>query len=191
MVSNYNECSLDELLMLVRERDDGAFSELVLRYTPLVNKLSLGFVSAVYTYDEAFSDSCVALHRAAVSYDTEKKGITFGLYARICIYRRLCDSTARLTREDGLFDKEVDPECLSDGTNIESKLVGRERMQRYLSTAHSLLSDYEYRVFLLYIEGESTSSIAEKLGKTPKSVDNAKARIFKHLRSVSDLFSDI
>lgn len=189
-MNSYANINLNELILLVRQRDDAAFSELVSRYGPLINSISSGFINHTYNYDEAFADSCVALHRAAMSYDLEQTDVTFGLYARICIYRRLSDSAVRTARY-GMRVEEVDVDSFSDGTNIESRIVGRERMQKYLDGVRSLLSDYEYRVFLLYIEGESTASIAEKLGKTAKSVDNAKARMFKHLRRERALFSDV
>lgn len=190
-MNSYANIDLIELILLVRKRDDAAFSELVSRYGPLINSISSGFVSPTFSYDEAFSDSCVALHRAAMSYDLEQTEVTFGLYARICIYRRLCDGAVRISRHDIINADDVDVDSFSDGTNIESHIVGRERMREYLDKVRLLLSDYEYRVFLLYIEGESTASIAEKLGKTSKSVDNAKARMFKHLRRESALFSDV
>ena len=191
-MNSYADLDLNELILLVRDRSDAAFSELLFRYGPLINSISSGFITSSFSFDEAFSDSCVALHKAAMSYDLKQNDVTFGLYARICIYRRLCDSTARFQRsEKSVRIEELDVDRLSDGTNIESRIVGRERMREYLNRVRSILSDYEYRVFLLYIEGESTASIAEKLGKSSKSVDNAKARMLKHLRRESALFSDV
>lgn len=191
-MNSYADLDLNELILLVRDKSDAAFSELLFRYGPLINSISSGFITSSFSFDEAFSDACVALHKAAMSYDLMQTEVTFGLYARICIYRRLCDTVARFQRnEKAVRIEEVDVDRLSDGTNIESRIVGRERMQEYLSRVRSILSDYEYQVFLLYIEGESTASIAKKMGKTSKSVDNAKARMLKHLRRESALFSDV
>ena len=190
-MNSYTDFKLEELLVCVHSHDDAAFSELLGRYTPLITGVARGFVSSVFSYDEAFADACVAFHKAAMSFDLKKEGITFGLYARICIYRRLYDTVEKLARHNQFIGDDIDVDNLSDGKNIESRIVGRERMQEYLQKARSVLSDYEYRVFLLYIEGDSTAVIAEKLEQTSKSVDNAKARMFKSLRKFSDLFSDI
>ena len=50
-------------------------------------------------------------------------------------------------------------------------------------TQRYLLSDYEYSVLLLHIQGYKTAAIAKVLGRTAKSVDNAKSRLFRHLRA--------
>lgn len=186
-----NDAVLFSLICSAKENDDAAFSALVERYAPMMNKVILSFSDSRFRYDEAFSEACYALHRAALSYDISRSDdVTFGLYAKICIYRRLCDFVEKLGREVGVA-ADVDVESLSADSNIEQRLVGRERMAEYLKKARGLLSEYEYRVFLLYINGESTAEIADKLGKDIKSVENAKSRMLRHLRAESDIFSDV
>lgn len=181
---------INSLVLLVRVGDDGAFSEIVSLYTPMINKVISGFSDPSVSYDEAFSEACVALHRAAMSYDLSRTGeVTFGLYARICVYRRVCDLYEKSAREVPIAD--VDVYSIPGGVNIEQRLVGRERMREYMQKAKGLLSEYEFSVFKLYIEGYSTREIADKVQKSAKSVENAKSRMLKHLREESDIFSDI
>ena len=184
----YKECQTSELIALIRTLDDGAFSELVSRYTPMLGRVVSGFVNRNILYDEAFSEACVALHRAAMSYDIGRSEVTFGLYAQICVYRRLCDLAARESK--GVEISDTDVNLLYTQPNIESRLVGRERMREYLKKARTLLSEYEYRIFLCYVNGESTAEIARKLGKSSKSVENAKSRMLKKLREGSNIFAD-
>ena len=190
-MESYNDAVLFSLISLAKENDDAAFSELIERYTPMMNKVIASFYDSRFRYDEAFSEACYALHRAAISYDLSRSDdVTFGLYAKICIHRRLCDFVEKLGREVGVT-VDVDVENLSTDSNIEQRIVGRERMAEYLKKARGLLSEYEYRVFMLYINGDSTAEIAKKLGKDVKSVENAKSRMLRHLRSESDIFSDV
>lgn len=178
------------LIHAARERDDEAFSELVRRYTPMINKVISGFLNSELRYDEAFSEACYALHRALLSYDDGMSdNVTFGLYSRICIYRRLCDFTSTAKKKIPVVDYDVELVCA--GVNVEQRIVGRERMEEYLAKARKVLSEYEYRVFLMYIEGDTTQEIAKKLEKSNKSVENAKSRMLKHLREESGLFTDI
>ena len=115
----------NSLIELVRLGDDGAFSSLVSLYTPMMNKVISGFVNPVLRYDEAFSEACVALHRAAMSYDLSRSGeVTFGLYARICVYRRVYDLAEKSAKYNAVADFDV--ELLSSESNIEQNLVGRE-----------------------------------------------------------------
>lgn len=190
MMIEYKDMELDALISMSREHDDGAFSELVFRYTPMINKVISGFLNSDFRYDEAFSEACFSLHRAVMSYDVGMSdNITFGLYSRICVYRRMCDFVSEIKKNVPIVDCDV--ELVSSENNIEQRIVGRERMSKYLDKARSVLSDYEYRVFLMYIEGDTTSEIANKLGKNTKSIENAKSRMLKHLREESDMFSDI
>lgn len=178
------------LIELVQAGDDAAFSRLVSLYTPMMNKVISGFVNSLVRYDEAFSEACVALHRAAMSYDLSRSPeVTFGLYARICVYRRVCDLLEKSRRHTPVVDMDV--ELISAESNIEQRLVGRERMSMFIERAREVLSEYEYSVFMLYIEGYSTAEISEKLGRDHKSVENAKSRMLKHLREESDIFSDV
>ena len=180
----------NSLIEMVRAGDDAAFSRLVSLYTPMMNKVISGFVNPPFRYDEAFSEACVALHRAAMSYDLSRSSdVTFGLYARICVYRRVCDLLEKCTRHTPIVDMDV--ELISAESNIEQRLVGRERMSMFVERARGVLSEYEYSVFTLYIEGYSTAEMAEKLGRDQKSVENAKSRMLKHLREENDIFSDI
>ena len=168
------------LIVSVQGKDDAAFSELVSRYTPMINKVISEVSGTSLHTDEAFAEACVALHRAAMSYDTSKTEVTFGLYARICVYRRLCDLVGKRKRDEIFV--ELDADKLAVESSVESRLVGKERMQGALSFARSVLSEYEYQVLLLYLQGYSTAAIAEELSKSAKSVDNAKARMIKRLR---------
>ena len=182
--------SVLELIAAARLHDDAAFSELLSRYTPMINKVIGGFSAFAFRFDEAFSEACVAFHRAVLSYDISRSSdVTFGLYARICVYRRLCDLSEKNAKEVSIVDLDVDR--ISGGSNIEQRLVGRERMSEYLSKARGVLSEYEYQVFILYIDGYSAEEISEKVSKDVKSVQNAKSRIFKRLRQVCDIFSDV
>jgi len=180
--------SLNELILLVREKNDAAFAELISRYAPMMNKVASGFTCRNLSQDELFSEACVALHRAALSYDLLRVDVTFGLYSKICVYHRLCDVIAKEDKVDYISD--IDINTLSESENVESNLEMRERIDEYLRVARGMLSDYEYRVFIAFIDGESNREIAKKLGKDVKSIENAKARVLKRLRG-SDVFRHI
>ena len=184
------QAKVNELLIRVKQRDDAAFALVLTEYTPMLNKLISGFQNPLVSYDEAFSEASVALHRAAMSYDTENKSVTFGLYAKICVYRRLCDLYEKLAKSN-TNTEYLDVDAIAVYSNVEARIVAIERMREYLSRARGKLSDYEYQVLLLYIEGCDTRTIAEKLTKDVKSVENAKARMLRTLREDAQFFQDV
>lgn len=188
------ELDIKELILKVREASgadsDAAFSELIQRYMPMIKKVTSGFFGASFSADEMFCEASVAFYKATLSYNLERTDVTFGLYAKICVYRRLCDLVGKENGKEKLFS-DLDVENIAVHSGIEAALVSRERMAAALSKARSMLSEYEYEVFILHLEGYGTAAIAERLGRDSKSVDNAKARIFKRLRDGSSGFSDI
>ena len=177
----YENEDICRIIGLVREHDDAAFDELVRRYTPLMRKLIVSIGSTSYEYNELFSEVCVALHSAARKYDLSQSEVTFGLFARICIRNRLVD-LQRIAEPDHTVS-DLDIEQLTDEDSIDDRLAEREIFDSLLGSCRSLLSDYEYRVLLLHIQGYKTAAIASMLSRTAKSVDNAKARLFKRLRA--------
>lgn len=177
----YRNTDITDLLLRCRDHDDLAFDELVRRYTPMMRKVISGFGNLSQDFGEPFSEACVALHIAAQRFDLNQSDVTFGLYARICVRNRILDLLRTAESEVNIADYDV--EMMSESESVESKLVDREMFDSLLGSAKALLSDYEYRVLLLHIQGYKTSAIAKMLSRSPKSVDNAKARLFRRLRS--------
>ena len=177
----YKNEDICRLIALIREHDDEAFDELVHRYTPLIRKVIMSMDQSSYEYSELFSEGCVALHSAAQKYDLSQSEVTFGLYARICIRNRIVD-LLRIAESDPAVT-DLDIEQMGDDDSIDTRLAEREIFDSLLGSAKDLLSDYEYRVLLLHIQGYKTAAIASMLSRSAKSVDNAKSRLFKRLRA--------
>ncbi len=176
----YENTDISTLILRCRDRDDEAFDELVRRYTPLMRKVIMSFDRSSYEYSELFSEACVALHTAAGRFDLEQSEVTFGLYARICIRNRIVDLIRVAGSDPDISERDV--EGLSYESNLEKRLEEREIFNSLLLSAKDLLSDYEYRVLLLHIQGYKTAAIASMLSRSAKSVDNAKSRLFRRLR---------
>ena len=177
----YEDADVNSLIIESRSKDDSAFRELVRRYTPMMKKAILSFSEkSAFEYDELFSEACVGLHLAVESFDLEQDEVTFGIYARACIYHRLVDLVRSLKSRLQIVD--VDMDSFSVVSDPESVIVDRERFESLLREASTLLSEYEYKVLMLHIQGYKTAKIAQILSKSSKSVDNAKGRLFKRLR---------
>lgn len=165
-----------ELIREVQSGNKDSFNEIIRRYEPLI-----GSVVSKYLADELFSQSdrddllqeaSIALYNAVMSYDIKQSEVTFGLYAKICLSNSL-NSALRQRRRQHMADNaqlstELD-EHYSDERTIDAGLL--------LDKVDDLLSDFEKAVFRLFIRGHSHRFIAQTLGRTEKSVDNAIWRI--------------
>ncbi|MBQ8720215.1 MAG: sigma-70 family RNA polymerase sigma factor [Clostridia bacterium] len=173
----------EKLIIRAKSGDDEAFSELVEVYHPLLSRLTASFVSCALTYDEAFSEACFAFHRAVKSFKVGQSEVTFGLYARICVRRHLQSFAASLRHEEA---EPLDSELPASDDGMQA-LLGKERVESLMSYLKADLSEYEYKVLLYHIQGYTTAQIAEALSRSPKSVDNAKSRVFRRAREHGDL----
>ena len=177
-MSSFDSAECRDLIFRTREGDNEAFSRLVSLYTPMMNKVVR---STSLEADEVFSECCIALYRAAISFDTEQSDVTFGLYAQICVTHRVRDLLRSRRGVEIVSDLDVDDIAVDGG--IVSSLERRELMDNLRVSARRVLSDYELRVLGLWLEGVGASDIAERLSRTVKSVENTKARILKKLRA--------
>ena len=182
-MNNSDNSRLHSLILSCRMGDDNAFSELVSDYTPMlkseISKLSL-------SYDEHFSDACAALYKAALKFDLEQEGVTFGLYAEICVRRRLIDVMNKEKAVSNALCSDIDVDNIAVSDGIVSRLLYKEEHESFNARVRELLSEYEYSVFRLWLSGLKVSDIAVRLSQDAKSVENAKARILKKLRSGFD-----
>ena len=67
--------------------------------------------------------------------------------------------------------------------NPESILIDRENVAALENEMKKSLSPLENRVLQLYLDGNGYMDIAQILGKTPKSIDNALQRIRGKIKS--------
>ena len=176
-MSSFDTADCRELIRRTREGCNEAFSALVDLYTPMM-KNAARLMS--FDVDDVFSECCVTLYKAALSFDTEQSDVTFGLYAQICVTRRLCDLLRSRRGDELVTDLDVDAIAVDGG--IVASLERRELMDNLRESARRVLSDYELRVLGLWLEGCGAYDIADRLSTTVKSVENAKSRILKKLR---------
>ena len=189
MERNFIEDSeINDLIIAVRGGSDSAFSSLAEKYSPMIGSLVGRFSgNPGFTEGEIRSDALAALLRAAFSYDVTQVNVSFGLYARICIYNALVDLTKKCRVDMG----EVDVERVAVSSGIQFRLEKEESILALKTLAREVLSEYEHQVFSLTLAGYKPADIAKELKKSVKSVDNAKARMLKALRChLDELFGN-
>lgn len=182
------------LILRAAAGDQTAFSELVKEYKPLTD----GIIRRYKTFislcgcdeDDLRQEAIIALYGAAKTYDIEKQGVTFGLYAKVCINNRIISQLRKVRGADLPLDAENEDasegggqnEAAESETNPESEVIGRESYKALLKLIDENLTAYEKSVFKLYILDKSYHEIAVALGSPRKSVDNAVYRIKKKIK---------
>ncbi len=190
------DAELNVLVERVKCGDDIAFGLLCERYSALVESTvkrflpSLGVENGIPMNesaadpDEVRQDVIMALYKAAGTYDAEGAGkkVSFGLYAKICMNNAMITKVRKykrvrkkLEKGAGVVSTEKQHKRFETDTTLEG--IDLDMLSDSLKNAVKSLSEYERRVFDLYIDGKSTGEIAAELNRTEKSVSNACYRV--------------
>ena len=164
------------LLQSVREKEDGAFEKLLVRYQPLLVKTASSFAG---NGDVMMLEARLALYRAAFAY-REQSGLTFGLFAKICITNALLSLQRQEKRWSELLAKlsEEPPETVDPVDWV----IYSETVKDFYRLSTELLSPLELKTVTLRVNGYSNREIADVLHKSEKSVANALGRAVKKIR---------
>ena len=172
--------ALYEKLLAVKKGDDPAFSSLCEDYGALIESMTQSFLESCpdMDKDDLRQEARMALYRAAMRFSLDQDGVTFGLYAKICIRNKLISVRRKYTTQSKLKSKRNTEELSAPAD--DSRTVPRRTL--LTEDAMALLSPFEQKVFALYAQKCSYSEIARILSRGEKSIDNAIYRIKSKLR---------
>ncbi len=180
---NGKEEQVLSLIEGVRSGARMAFFNLCECYRPLIVSQVNLFCEGGSMWDEMVEDAILALYRAALKYRAGE-GVTFGLYARICIKNALISAFRKQESRAHLSLEDIASQLADEGAESpDVHMIIKEEVGDLYRVALSCLSGYEMRVFLSYVGGREPREIARSLGKSEKSVANAIGRMLKKLRA--------
>ena len=164
-----------------------AETELVCRYGWLVRACARPLFLAGGDSEDLIQEGMLGLLTAIRGFDS-KRDAAFRTYAEVCIRSRLY--TAVRAAQGGKhaplnYSVSYEPP-LFDGTNAylfssaespEDVVIGREELRERLAALKGRLSKFEAQILPPYLSGLSCGEIAQRVGRSQKSVDNAIQRI--------------
>lgn len=181
-VENNNKITDEEVLASINSGNYEMVSVIIERYIPLIVKIAKQYLPQTQVED-AVQEATFALYSSIKSYDSEKS--VFSTFATTCIKRSVI-SQIRKTNSLKNIPQElitsIENVQLTDVNSPENILIEKENYKTLTDSIKLELSKMEYGVLQLFLEGNSYNQIAEKLGLTEKSVDNALARIRKKIK---------
>ena len=175
------------LIESVRAGNQGSFSELLERYSPLIDSLVFKFSldqDEELSREDLRQEAVLKFYNAILTYDVEQSEVEFGLYAKICISNALV-SQLRLQKKhtlEQLTESINTVVFVHDSEDPSDKVLEEERVKALYSVFRDNLSSFEYSVWRLYISGRTAREIGNLVGKDERSIDNAIYRIRKKLR---------
>ena len=182
---------MDEILNLIESAklgDDASFGVLLNKYESLLLSLSKKYSDMCpepLREDEDFlQEAKIAFFRAIQTYNVEKN-ITFGAYAKTCIRNKLISCIRTMTSKKR--KKSLKNEDKSSYRDVaQESVVFKEQKEIIYSLAQNNLSQYERKIFGMYLSGCRAKEISKKIGKDEKSVNNAIYRIKSKLSRLAE-----
>lgn len=184
-----------ELVLKAQAGDLDAEETLMRKYKETVRIKGKMYYMAGADEDDVMQEGMIGLLKAIRQYDPDKEA-SFGTFAGICITRQIISAIRSADREkhkalntsislsDRLNDNGEDI-TLEDtlrtnmAENPETLLVIKDIVYYIMHNGDNILSDFEMEVLSEVLKGKKLEEIAEKLGRTSKSIDNAMQRTKK------------
>lgn len=174
----------EELVRLFQNGDEEAGDRLLEKYKPLVLRFSRARFIPGGDRDDLIQEGMIGLYKAMRDF-REGRGASFSTFAALCVDRQILRAIEASGREknralnDAVGFTGDEEEGRGFDVSPEQILIEREEEEERLRQLRSRLSPLESQVLDLFLDGMDYKEIAAKLGKSPKSVDNALQRIRK------------
>lgn len=195
-MEKYQNLSDEQLIERLREGDKKIMDYILDKYKPLV----LGKANAMYLIggdtDDLIQEGMIGLFKAIRDYQTDRE-TSFFHFAELCINRQLYSAVEASNRkkhaplntyvsfysrmgEEGMPLSETLSTDVMD--NPEQLVIAQENVRMFWEDLRKRLSGMEREVLDEYLSGLGYRQIAKKLGKSPKTIDNALSRIKSKIR---------
>lgn len=203
-----NETNEKILLKQAKQGNTDSLEKLIELYKSMVNSIVRGYFLIGGDNDDLVQEGMIGLYKAILSYD-ENCDTKFFTYSFLCVKRQVMGAVRASKRfknmplnrayisinNQGMLlfgnsDEENDDgdECgiflSSEQLSPEEKFFEREQGVEITKKIKEMLSDFEFNVLALYLNGFSYADIGYKLNKDSKSIDNAINRLKKKLQSI-------
>ena len=193
----------EQLVLMAKEGSETAEEILIEKYKGLVRARSKAYFIAGGDAEDVVQEGMIGLMKAIRSFDSEREA-SFKTYAGTCISNQIIKAIRKAEREKNqplndaisidkyLGEKDED---LTIGDILkasmfdepEEKVIYEDTLLRLSSLSRQIFSPLESQVLRAKIAGKNYQEIAEELGKSPKTIDNALQRIRKKIMTFLEM----
>ena len=172
----------EKLLRQIQSGNDDAMECLLERYRDMVRKEARSFFLAGGDEEDLIQEGMIGLFKAVTSYQ-EEKNTSFSTFAYLCVQRQIYTTITAFNRKKQAEELSLDEILETPEETPEEMMLRKEELNDYYKMLDQNLSKFEKQVMYHYLNGETYTTIAKKLGKSDKSIDNAIQRIRRKIRN--------
>jgi len=194
---SFEDLADEEIVAFARDGDAIALEYLIHKYKNFVRAKARSYFLIGADREDIIQEGMIGLYKAIRDFRADKLA-SFRAFAELCITRQIITAIKTATRQKHiplnsyvslnkpLYDDESDrtlEDVLAGNkvTDPEELVISREEFLDIESKMSEFLSDLEWSVLMLYLEGKSYQEIAEQLSRHVKSIDNALQRVKRKL----------
>ncbi|HHW75195.1 MAG TPA: RNA polymerase sporulation sigma factor SigH [Firmicutes bacterium] len=187
----------EDIVSEAKEGNSIALEFMILKYKNFVKAKARSYFLIGADREDIIQEGMIGLYKAIRDFRGDKLS-SFRAFAELCITRQIITAIKTATRQKHIplnsyvslnkpiYDEDSDRTLLDvlSGTKItdpEELMINREEYNDIEYKMGEILSDLEWKVLTLYLEGKSYQEIAEDLERHVKSIDNALQRVKRKL----------
>ncbi len=187
----------EEIALEAKDGDNTALEFLINKYRNFVKAKARSYFLIGADREDIIQEGMIGLYKAIRDFKGDKLS-SFRAFAELCITRQIITAIKTATRQKHIplnsyvslnkpiYDEDSDRTLLDilSGAKItdpEELMINREEYDDIEFKMGEILSDLEWKVLMLYLEGKSYQEIALELRRHVKSIDNALQRVKRKL----------
>lgn len=194
-MNKYDRMTDEQLLCDYKNGNQEIMDYLMVKYKSMVRKKARAMYLLGGENEDLIQEGMIGLIKAVRDFDVSQK-TSFSSFAELCVSRQMYSAIEASNRKKHLplnsyVSLYEDSEEVGEGRSLplidtiesskendpEVLYFGKEYTEAFAEQLKELLSPLENHVLYLHLMGTDYRTIAELLGKSPKSVDNALQRI--------------
>lgn len=190
---------VNDLILKAQQGDENAMESIVNLFRAKVTAISREYFLVGAGLDDIIQEGMIGLFKAVYVYNPQKNH-NFGSFATLCIERQIQTAIKNANRKKNsplnsyvpisqFDDRDDDEEKLKlvladDGSDIEQNYINKELNVVVMSKVKSLLTDEQFKLLKMFLNGKSYVEMAEAMNVTTKQIDNNLQAIKKILKSL-------
>ena len=185
MIKDFAQYTDEELIEKLRQGEPEVMDYLIDKYKSMVRQKARVLYLVGGEQDDLIQEGMIGLFKAVRDYHAGKDA-SFHTFAQLCVDRQMyhaiqssnrqkhqpLNSYVSMSSEE--WENEVRTMLQQSPENI---VIAQENAVHLENEIRNQLSKFENQVLDMYLDGDNYLTIADKMGKTPKSIDNALQRI--------------
>ncbi|MCD5413395.1 MAG: RNA polymerase sporulation sigma factor SigH [Clostridiales bacterium] len=203
IVESYSMLPDETIVEDAKNGDTSALNLLINKYRNFVRAKARSYFLIGADKEDIIQEGMIGLYKAIRDYKPDKLA-SFRAFAELCITRQIITAIKTATRQKHIplnsyvslnkpiYDEESERTLLDvisgqKVTDPEELIICREELGHIENKIGEVLSDFEWKVLMLYLQGRSYQEMSLDLKRHVKSIDNALQRVKRKLeRHLSD-----